>query len=384
MSNHFAAIRNKFPIKEQYVYLNNAAVAPSPPFITAEAKRIIDGYSSSGGELEAQWHKRIAEIRNSLAELVGAGHDEIFFTKNTSEGLTVAARGYPWQPGDNAVSLRGEFPAVTVPLHLLKARGVELRIVEPRAGNTFSVDDIVASIDSRTRMLMVSWVEFHTGARNDLTALGAICRERGIFFAVDGVQGVGALAARVRDWNADLLSVGAHKWMLAGEGVGFCYINRNKLDTLDPVGAAWLSVEDPLDFLTGGDKPAPFDKPLAADATRFEGGTLNIAGIHALGKSAETMLELGPENIERHILALGAHLVEGLKGFGYEVISPQADGARSGITCFRPVKEEARELLKRLRDKKFSLGFPCGTVRVSPHYYNNEDDIGKLLAALVQ
>ncbi len=269
-----------------------------------------------------------------------------------------------------------------MPLHLLAARGVELRIVEPGPDNTFSLKNILAAIDSRTRMLMVSFVEFHTGARNDLAALGDICRERGIFFAVDGVQGVGALASRVKEWNADLVSVGGHKWMMAGEGVGFCYISPDKLDVLSPVGAAWLSVTEPLEFLIGGRDPASFEKPLADDARRFEGGTLNIAGIHALGKSAETMLELGVEKIEAHILELGAILVDGLVSRGYEVVSPQAAGTRSGITCFRPANSDAGKLLKKLRADKISLGFPCGTIRVSPHYYNNKEDIERLLAAL--
>ncbi len=382
MPDFFAEIRKKFPITGQRVYLNNAAVAPVPPFITAEAKKILDGYSSDGGELEGRWHRRIVIIRGMLATLVGAGGDEIFFSKNTSEGLTFTAQGYPWKPGDNAVSLRGEFPAVTVPLSLLAGRGVELRIVEPEPDNTFSLDNILAAIDSRTRMLIVSWVEFHTGVRNELAVLGAVCRERGIFFAVDGVQGVGALVSRVKEWNADLVSVGAHKWMMAGEGVGFCYLNREKLNLLSPVGASWLSITDPLEFLTGGGDPAPFEKPLAADARRFEGGTLNIAGIHALGKSAETMLELGPEKIEAHILELGELLVEGLARRGYELVSPQGESQRSGITCFRPRNGDAFELLRRLRANKISLGFPCAALRVSPHYYNNRDDIARLLAAL--
>lgn len=382
MSDRFAEIRKQFPITEHRVYLNNAAVGPSPPFIVDEAKKILDGYSIAGGDLEGEWHKRIREIRAGVARLVGADSSEIFFTRNTSEGITYAVRGYPWSEGDNAVSLRGEFPAVTVPLNLLRPHGVELRIVEPRPDSTFSLDDIASAVDSRTRMLVVSFVEFHTGARNDLAAIGDLCRERDIFFVVDGVQGVGALETRVRDWSADLVSVGSHKWMLAGEGAGFCYINPDRIEMLEAVGGSWLSLRDPLEFLTGGEEPAEFDRPLAPDAGRFEGGTLNIAGIHALGKSVETMLELDPEQIEAHILALGAKLVAGLAERGYRVVSPQSEGARSGITCFRPSGADAKKLLVRLRGKKFSLGFPCGSIRVSPHYYNNGEDIDALLAAL--
>ena len=199
---------------------------------------------------------------------------------------------------------------------------------------------------------------------------------------MDGVQGVGALSADVKEWNADLLSVGGHKWMLSGEGVGFCYINKEKLEMLEPVGVCLAQRGESPEFLVGGGSPAPFDKPLAADATRFEGGTLNIAGIHALGRSAEVMLELGPVNIEEHILALGRRLAQGLMRMDYDVVSPQGDRQRSGITCFKSRNGDTGELLKRLREKNFSLGFPCGAIRVSPHYYNNYNDIDMLLAAL--
>lgn len=378
----FAEIRKQFPVTENRVYLNNAAISPVPPFISAEAVRILEGYASAGGDLEGEWHKRIAEIRQRVAELVDASAGEIFFTKNTSEGLILAARGFPWHAGDSVVSLRGEFPAVTVPLNLLAARGVRLRLVAPGPDNSYSLEDIEAAVDETTRMLMVSSVEFHTGCRNDLAALGELCQRYNLFFAVDGVQSVGALQTTVNNLGIDLLSVGGHKWMLSGEGVGFCYLRSERLEDLDPLICSWLSVEDPLEFLSQGLEVAAFDKPLRGDARRFEGGTLNVAGIMALGKSVETMLELGVRNIEERVLLLGTQAVDGLERKGYKVISPQEKARRSGITCFHSKKHNNRKLLAELRHKKFSLGFPCGSIRVSPHYYNNEEDIDRLLEAL--
>ena len=378
----FSEIRKQFPVTENRVYLNNAAISPVPPFISAEAVRILEGYAGSGGELESEWHRQIAGIRQRVAELAGTLAEEIFFTKNTSEGLILAARGFPWRAGDSVVSLLGEFPAVTVPLNLLAAHGVSLRLVPPGPDNSYRLEDIESAVDQTTRMLVASFVEFHTGCRNDLAALGELCRRHDLFFAVDGVQGVGALQTAVNDWGVDLLSVGGHKWMLSGEGIGFCCLRSERLEDLDPLLCSWLSLEDPLDFLSQGLDVAAYDKPLRGDARRFEGGTINVAGVMALGKSVAMMLELGLRDIEERILSLGSRAVCGLKSKGYEVISPQETARRSGIICFRSTKHDNRKLLAELRRKKFSLGFPCGSIRVSPHYYNNEDDIDRLLDAL--
>ncbi|MBN2290472.1 MAG: aminotransferase class V-fold PLP-dependent enzyme, partial [Candidatus Glassbacteria bacterium] len=217
----FARIRRLFPVTGNYTYLNNAAVSPSPPFITGEAAGVLAGYGTSGGECEGSWHRRIAEVRDSVARLAGARAREVFFTKNTSEAIVLAARAFRWKAGDSVVCLQGEFPANVVPFHLLAGQGVGLRLVRSRSDNRFPVEEIAAACDSTTRMLAVSFVEFHTGFRNDLAALGELCRERGIFFVVDGVQAVGALRTEFRCWGIDLLSAGGHKWLLAPEGVGF-------------------------------------------------------------------------------------------------------------------------------------------------------------------
>lgn len=378
----FEKIREKFPVTWEYTYLNNAAVSPSPPFVTAEAARVLEGYGTSGGELEAGWHRRIAGIRSSLASLVGAGEDEVFLTGNTSEAIVIAASGFPWREGDSVLCPAGEFPALTVPLRLLGKRGVRLNLLPPRKDNTWTVGDIEAAVDSSTRMLALSWVEFHTGFRHDPAALGELCRRRGLFFLVDGVQGAGALKTRFDEWGVDMFSVGGHKWMLGPEGTGFGLLKRERLELLEPVTASWVSLEDPFDFLGKGAPEARFDKPLRGDARRFEGGTLNVAGAHALGRSVETSLELGPEDIEARILSLGARAVAGLRERGFRVLSPQGEGQRSGITVFSRADGKNARLLAGLRKRKIVVGYPCGNIRISPHYYNNEEDIDIFLDAL--
>ncbi len=378
----FESIREKFPVTREYTYLNNAAVSPAPPFVTGAAIKVLEGYNTHGGELENGWHERIGQVRLMLAELAGGRPEGVFLTRNTSDAIILAARGFPWRESDNVVCARGEFPALTVPLSLLAGRGVRLKLVPPRPDNTWRAEDFAAAMDSRTRMLALSWVEFHTGFRHDLTALGALCRERGVFFLVDGVQGLGALRARVEEWGVDLFSAAGHKWLLSPEGTGFGWLNPAWLERLEPVSVSWTGLDDPFDFLGRGAPDARFDKPLRGDARRFEGGALNVAGAHALGRSVEAMLELGPDEIERHILHLNALAAEGLRERGYRVLSPQDGGQRSGITVFSRPDSGNAALRAALLKRKIIVGYPCGNIRVSPHYYNNESDIDRLLAAL--
>ena len=381
--DRFAEIRNEFPITEKYTYLNNAAVAPAPPFVIDESVCVLRGYGTDGAELEPQWHERIARIRKSAAELIdAASEDEIFFTKNTSEGLNLAANSFAWESGDNVICFNGEFPANAVPFVNLKRLGVEVRFVEPCHDNSFSLDDIKRLVDGRTRMLSLSCVQFSTGFRSDLEAVGEFCKSRGIFFVVDGVQTVGHVKIDVENCGVDLLSAGGHKWLMAGEGVGLGYIRRESLDKLSNASCGWLSLSDPLDFLTGEAETPAYEKPLIGSAARFEPGTLNIAGIHGLGKSIETMLELGMETIEDRILGLSRLVAEAVLRCGYELISPQGEGQRSGITCFRSRDKDIKKVLAGLKREKVSVGFPCSAIRVSPHYYNNESDIERFEEAL--
>ncbi|MCX8071344.1 MAG: aminotransferase class V-fold PLP-dependent enzyme [Candidatus Binatia bacterium] len=326
------------------------------------------------GPANQWWELRSEAARAACAKLVGAQTDEIAFVKNTSEGLSLVASGFPWQAGDNVIAVDQEYPSNIYPWFALRARGVETRLVARRNG-LVSPDDVVAVADRRTRLLSVSFVDWLTGARNDLAALGQLCRERGWLFCVDGIQGVGAVPLQVESLGIDCLAVGGHKWLLAPEGCGFLYVSRRVIDRLDSVLHGWKSVYDENKFL-------PYHFEPRRDALKFEPGSPPHMGIHALGSAVELLLEVGREEVWRRIRAVTDRLVDGLHPLGAEILSPLGEHQRSGIIVFRLPGRSSEGLTQRLDKRGFIVRVRNGGIRVAPHFYNTTNDIDRFLEAL--
>src|SRR5260370_18928063 len=197
--------------------------------------------AENGDVHEPQWVQRVETVRRLAGQLLHADPLDIAFIKNTSEGIGIVAEGFPWKPGDNIVTAAEEYPANIYPWMNLAARGVEFRAVPSRDGRIW-IDDIRSHIDSRTRLVSLSFVEFASGFRNDLEAVGALCRDRGIFFFVDAIQGLGVLPLSVRQTPVDFLAADGHKWLLGAEGAGIFYIRREHVDIMHVVVVGWNSV----------------------------------------------------------------------------------------------------------------------------------------------
>src|SRR5262249_43276910 len=238
---------------------------------------------------------------------------DVAFVKNTSEGVGFVAEGLPWRPGDNMVTAAEEYPANVYPWMNLQGRGVEVRRVASR-GPRVELDDLRAAIDGRTRLVSLSFVEFASGFRNDLDAVGVLCRERGILFFVDAIQGLGVLPLDVGRTPVDFLAADGHKWMLGPEGAGLFFARRDRVELLHPVGVGWNSVVGALGF-------SPLDFRLKPYAGRWESGTLNVGGILALGASLELLQAAGVEAVAARVLELTDHLCEGAARAGLRVYS---------------------------------------------------------------
>ena len=195
-------------------------------------------------------------LRARLARLIGGDARRLAFTKNTTEGLNTVAQGLPWREGDNLVVDDQEHPSNALPWLSLRRRGVDVRVASS-GGHRYTVDDIWARVDARTRLVALSWVQYATGLRSDIAELGRRCAARGIWLVVDGIQGAGLLRARVDDWGVDAFACGAHKGLLGPLGVGFLHLSPALLDALDPPylgpsGGLWLDKSGP-----GGASPRP-------------------------------------------------------------------------------------------------------------------------------
>jgi len=374
VSDKFSTVRRLFPVRRNYVYLNHAAVSPLSKRVAAGLRQQVDEQEEYGGRAEQLWEGRAEEARKEAARLLGSRQSEIAFVKNTTEGLNLFARGIRWKKGDNVVLPRVEFPANVYPWLGLKDEGVRLKFVAERDGRIM-LEDIERAMDRRTRVVAISFVEFMSGFRNDLAALGKLCRSRGVYLVVDGIQGVGALRINVRKCMVDALSCGGHKWLLAPQGAGLFYCSSRVLDELKHPMPGWMSV-------VGWTNYYKFDYKLWPTSRRYESAQKNFLGITGLLESLKLINELGIGDIEKRIIAITDRLCRRLEARGMSVFSPRGKGEKSGIVSFLPGKHKAETVCEHLLGQGFVTAARNGRIRVSPHYYNTFDEIDRLVRAL--
>lgn len=365
------ALRAQFPIKQHCAFFNHAAVAPIPACTADAVTRLAAEQRDSVHSIYGEWVRRLAEARANLATLLGTNSRKVAFTKNTTSGLILAAQGIPFEPGDNLVISSIEFPANVYPWLALELKGVETRMVQPREGRIL-LDDVAAAMDSRTRAVSLSWVQYSNGFRIDLAALSQLCSERGAWLVVDAIQGLGAIPINVDRLGIDFLSADGHKWLLSVEGCGVLYVSDRAMERMRPANVGWMSVKDAQDY-------GEYRLELRDDAARFEEGTHNMLGGHALGASAGLLLEVGPERVWERIQQLTGRLVEGLLGAGCEILSPRGEGETSGIVSFRVPGMAPEAVVEHLTARDVVVCARAGGVRVSPHFYNDEAEIDLLL-----
>lgn len=340
----------------------------------AAAMREYADESSTIAYLSGTRWKRIEVIRGVAAKMINADAEEIAFIKNTSEGIAFVANGLEWQPGDEVVSAAIEYPANVYPwMDLAQRKGIKHIMVPEREGRVLA-EDLFNAVTPRTKVLALSHVEYASGYRNDLAAIGKFCRERGILFCVDAIQSIGAMPVDVKAMHVDFIAACGHKWMLGPEGLGIFYCRREIIPRVHPeVGS--MNVVNHMDF-------ANFDLTLKNDARRFECGTHNIPGIFGLGASLGMFLELGMDLVWARIQALTTLLVEGVQSKGYHVFSPRGAHESSGIVSFYSKTIPHGGIIKDLEAKKIIVIERSGRLRATPHFYQDASHIRALVDAL--
>lgn len=368
--------RSFFPVTRELAYLNHAGVAP----ISTRVEDALSRYAAESTRYGALHYGRayddeIERVRGRAAELVNASPDEIAFVKNTTEGLGLVATGLDWRPGDQVITCDLEYPSNVYPWWSLRGRGVETVMLRGRDGR-LPIERVAEALASpRARLLALSSVEFGSGFRHDLAALGLLCREHGVLLCLDAIQSLGVLPMDAPAWGVDFLAADGHKWMCSVEGCGIFYASRRVLDRVTPRVVGWRSVTDNDDF----DR---YHLDLQPGAGRFEEGTPNTPGIFALGAALDLLLEIGIEPIAQRVLALSDRLVAGLEDKGAKVLSSRAPGEASGIVSFHQGDEPPERTAARLRAAGVFVIVRRGAVRASPHFYNDESDLQRLLDAL--
>jgi selenocysteine lyase/cysteine desulfurase len=365
---------DEFPVAERWAYLDHAAVAPLPRR-SAEAIRAWATDQEENGVVHwPEWEKKLRTLRADLARMVHAQADEIALVNSTTQGINIVAEGFPWRAGDSVVTAEEEYPSNLYPWLNLADRGVTLRTVPSRDGRVW-VEDLVAAVDGSTRLLTISHVEFASGFRNDLAALGAFCKSRGIAFFVDAIQGLGPLTIDVEAMALDFLAADGHKWLLGPEGAGFLYVRRDWIERLRPTGVGWHSV------VSSYNSPG-IDFALKPNAERWEGGSYAMAGMQGFAASVALLTEIGPEAVSARILERAGAVRAVARSCGWSVYGSSCPADLSGIVAVTRECSDPNAAAAHLRSRGVAAACRRGRLRFSPHVYTNDDDLERLHDAL--
>ena len=360
-------IRKKFPVTERVAYLNSAAAGPLSVASQAAAAGYYEKMMRDG---DVHWNRWLADregVRQKVADYINAEPEEIAFTTNTSQGMNVIVDAL--EDRGEVISSELEFPVTTlpwmhrrIPVHLLKANAGEVR-----------VEDVRDAMSDKTAVIALSHVQFSNGCRIDPTAFGEIKGRHAL--VINASQSAGAFAIDVKEMKIDALCATGHKWLLSGYGSGFVYLSRDLLAQSMPRSISWLSVEDP--FAMRNDE----FRPRHDAAAGVELGCPHFAGIFSLGASLDLIAEVGIQNIQNRVLELNRYLTTRLVDSGRTVLSPiETENSRSAETLV--AAEDPAGLTRHLfRSGVIVTEKPQG-IRVATHFFNNEDDIDRLIAAL--
>ncbi|WP_292936069.1 aminotransferase class V-fold PLP-dependent enzyme [Noviherbaspirillum sp.] len=380
----FAAVRADFPATERWTYTDVSGRDILSGRVRAAIDAHLDERMYNGGD-KAKMFALIERVRDKFASFINAGSDEIAYTKNISEGLNIVATALPWQVGDNVILCPElEHPNNVYPWLNLERHGLETRMVAPRDGH-IPVDRIIERIDAQTRVVTVSSVTFAPGFRTEFERLGRLCRERGIFFLVDGAQSIGTLKTDVRASFIDGLSVSTQKGLLGLYGMGLLYVRREWAERMQPTYLARFGVDlgDAHEAAMGG-----YAYKLMPGARRFDLGNYNFLATAALEPSLDLLLEIGSERIERHLAGLAHALAQGFIDLGLPIcggapgahmtnivtVGTLGNGGHDGVNDSR-----MNDLAAHLVDNKVKFSLRRGLLRFSFHIYNNSDDVKRIL-----
>ncbi len=362
----------EFNLAHGICHLNHAAVAPWPQRTVRAVQAFCEENATIGSQHYAQWLGVEQQLRERLAQLINADDsDEIALLKNTSEALSVVAWGMDWKTGDEVLISAQEFPSNRFVWESLHGLGVKVRQVD-LSGCDNPEQRLIEAITPRTRLLSVSSVQYATGLALKLVSLGQACRDNSIAFCVDAIQSIGALPFDVQACQADFVMADGHKWMLGPEGLALFYCRGEWIERLRLRQFGWHMVEAMGDY----DR---IDWEPAHSARRFECGSPNMLGIHALHASIGLLLETGIEDISQSISSNITYLTDKLIDNSAEILSETRRDRRAGIVTFRFPGDDAAVRYQSLQDQGVICALRGGGIRFSPHFYTSQKVLDRAL-----
>ena len=363
----------EFPLQDGLIYLNHAGVSPWPIRTTRAVKDFAEENMVQGSQNYLKWIEVETSLRHKAECLINAPSiNDIALLKNTSEALSVVAYGLDWKTGDNVVSSDQEFPSNRIVWESLSKKGVELRQADLMSAKT-PEDALFSLVDNRTRLIAISSVQFSTGLRMDLDVIGEFCRKHDILFCVDAIQSLGAVELDAHEIRADFVMADGHKWMLGPEGLALFYSTPEARDRLDLKQYGWHMVEAVGDF----DRR---EWEIARTARRFECGSSNMVGIHALNASLSLLLEIGMDKVENEVENRSEYLFDKIqRETDLELVTSTEAGRYAGIVTFRRKGIDNKELYDHLVSQNVVCAHRAGGIRLSPHFYTPYEHLDKVI-----
>lgn len=359
-------IRDDIPFLRKGIYLDSASVTPMSTRVRSASDRFNAITSENLSESKALATECYDRGRMLAARLVGTSQENIAYVQNTSHGLSLVALGISWQAGDNLVVCSEEFPSNYLCWLQLAEKGVEIRRISTTNGR-LEVDAIRQAMDERTRVVAVSHVQFHSGFRVDIAALGDICSKADTLLVVDGTQSVGVIDIHVERAGVDVLVVSAHKWLMGPRGIGFASFSDRAMDRIEPTIVGWMSVNDPFAFNRTLD--------YLPDARRYEAGTPNGTGIFGLVERLTHIDEIGMEWIEARVLGLNQLVFDLASRSGIHSLYRFDRQSSSGIALLQRPGTAGTVSNELLKDNAVYASVRNGAVRVATHYFNLEKEL---------
>jgi cysteine desulfurase/selenocysteine lyase len=376
------SIAEQFPVNDQCMYLNHAAVAPWPKCTSDAVQKFAIENCQTGAQGYLTWLKKEQLLRSKLANLVGSKNEDcVALVKNTSEALSIVAYGLDWQAGDIILISDDEFPSNRIVWESLAqkfgvvVKQVHISVEDPEA-------EILAAISSsnpelKPKLISISAVQYASGIKLDLAKLGEACKENNVLFCVDAIQAVGAMEFKCDEWHIDFAMADGHKWMLGPEGLGFFFVKQNHIQKLNLYQYGWHMIEGAGDFSIKDWQPAN-------NARRFECGSPNMLAGYALEASTDLLLQVGLNNVAEAIENNHAYLLHQLQELGAEILSPLDSNVRAGILTFKFSGIGSAELYQKLMKNDVVCANRGGGVRFSPHFHTTKGCMDRAIEVLAR
>jgi len=364
------AIRELFPVVKNKVFLNHAAQSPLPKPVADAVKRCLEEFSMFGNVSTSEWEDYGKAL---FARLIGAKPEEIALVENTSVGLNIAANVLEYPPDSKVVTTDLEYPSVVYPW-LKGSLGVKIHYVK-NVGGKIQLEDFEKAVDDKTVAVAVSHVEYVNGFRNDLRALSQIAHKHGAYLIVDAIQSAGVIPIDVKRDGVDFLATACYNWLLSPPGAAYFYVREDLIENFEPPFVGWASVKqeifETVDFWD------IWSLRFSETASRFEVGTSSFLSFVGAAEAIKMLFGFGIENIEKRVLKLTDHLMDAVKALGLELQAPEEQQHRSGIVNFKI--DKSNEVVEHLKRNNIVVSARARGIRVSPHFYNTEEEIDTLV-----